>query len=153
MTVANNFMLGKTARLYVADSATIVKGDDAHFKKVVNENDIELSYKNDKDSIMTKEKGKITLPEGDASYQLKVTVDQALVDSGFPLLFAALNSELQMQVRDERVNKVIFEGAFTITDMNFKGTDKGVRQFTFTMDNTDVIDMNITDGGRAVTGG
>lgn len=150
-TPVNQFALGKYARLYVApavaDGSTAADGT---FVLVETENDVEVSWKNDKERVATKSKGKIMLPEGDEEWQLKVTCDAALVDSGYATLLTAMNTAIPVQIRDTKTNKVILEGKFTASDMSFKAPQQGVRQTTFTLDNSDTVTLSLATGGRAL---
>lgn len=152
MATTNPMALGKYDRLFILkDGATAdAQGNfkDTDFVMVNNENDIELSWKSDKDSVSTKSSGKITLEEGDESWQLKITCDAVLTDEGFPLLMATLNGSKPCQVRDTKNAKVMLEGNFTSSDMSVKSQEKGVRQTTFTLDNSGIITSNLAIGGR-----
>lgn len=147
MPTINPMALGKYDRLYIAQTTGLV---DTDFVMINNENDVEVSWKSDKDSVSTKSAGKITLPEGDDSWQIKVTCDAVLTDTGFPLLMGTLNASTHFQVRDTKNNLVMIEGLFTSSDMTVKSQEKGVRQTTFTLDNAGTITTNFAAGGRAV---
>lgn len=150
-TPVTAFSLGKNGRLMVGPAPTEdgVRPADNLFKLIETENELEISYKNDKEKIATKSKGKLTLPEGDEEWQIKATCDAALVDDGFADLLATLNGSRWIQVRDTKTNKVQLEGVFTASDMSIKLPQNGVRQTSFTLDNSDIVSLYLATGGRA----
>lgn len=149
-TPTTSFALGKYARLKVGPAPTDdgVKPTDDKFKLVETENDIELSWKADKEKVATKSKGKLTLSEGDEEWQLKATCDAALVDAGYAELLGTMSGARWVQIVDTKTGKVQMEGTFTASDMSFKAPQNGVRQTTFTLDNSDTVSLYLATGGR-----
>lgn len=151
-TPTTSFALGKYARLKVGPAPTDdgKAPADSTFKLVETENEIELTWKADKEKVATKSKGKLTLPEGDEEWQIKATCDAALVDAGYAELLGTMSGARWVQIVDTKTNKVQMEGVFTASDMSFKAPQAGVRQTTFTLDNSDTVTLHLASGGRAV---
>jgi hypothetical protein len=150
MTTSNtNFKLGKFDRLYVAQTDGAL---DSDYILVKNENDVELSWKAEKDSVATKSGGKITIPTGDDSWSIKVTCDAVFTDPGFTFLYGAQEGAVKLQIRNTVDNMVMLEGFFTANDLSIKSMEKGARQSTFSFENSDVISAYFATGGRAVVG-
>lgn len=151
-TPTTSFALGKYARLKVGPAPTEdgAKPADATFKLVETEDEIELTWKSDKEKVATKSKGKLTLPEGDEEWQVKVTCDAALKDDGYVELLGTMSGARWVQIMDTKTGKVQMDGVFTASDMSFKAPQSGVRQTTFTLDNSDAVNLYLATGGRAV---
>ncbi|KQN09073.1 hypothetical protein [Sphingomonas sp. Leaf28] len=152
-TPTTSFALGKYARLKVGPAPTDdgVRPADNTFKLVETENEIELTWKSDKEKVKTKSKGSLTLPEGDEEWQIKATCDAALADEGYAELLATMSGARWVQIVDTKTSKVQMEGVFTASDMSFKAPQAGVRQSTFTLDNSDAVNLYLATGGRATS--
>ncbi len=152
-TPTTSFALGKYARLKVGPAPTDdgVRPADNLFVLVETENEIELTWKSDKEKVKTKSKGSLTLPEGDEEWQIKATCDAALVDAGYAELLGTMSGARWVQIVDTKTSKVQMEGVFTASDMSFKAPQAGVRQSTFTLDNSDAVNLYLATGGRATS--
>jgi hypothetical protein len=150
-TPTTSFALGKYARLKVGPAPTDdgAKPADSLFVLVETENEIELTWKSDKEKVKTKGKGSLTLPEGDEEWQVKATCDAALKDDGYAELLGTMSGARWLQIIDTKTNKVQMDGVFTASDMSFKAPQAGVRQTTFTLDNSDAVTLYLATGGRA----
>lgn len=131
MAATENLRLGKEVRVYIGKTSTATA--DTDFVKVVNENEVTMSYAVDEQEISTKENGKVSLP-GDESYEFKFTVNLALDDISLPYLNAAKNKSWPYQIR-YGANKW-YSGRFILTGVENKATSQGVIEGSYTLKNS-----------------
>jgi hypothetical protein len=132
-----NLQLAKAARVYIGKttSATL----DADFEKIINENELTMTYSVDAQEIATKEAGKITI-EGDESYEFKFTVNLAFTDPATALLAGAKNKSWPYQVRNG--DNVWYSGRFTLTGVESKAGTQGVIEGSYTLKNSGAVTEN-----------
>lgn len=132
--------LGKNLRLFIGNTALPVS--DTTYTAVINENEIEVSYKADVEEISTKEAGKLSFP-GDESFEMKFEAAEVFTDPGFVLVEGAKNTPWKFQIRDvSGTDTVWLEGEFIVSDMEYKAGTQGVRTVSVTLKNSNTVTLN-----------
>lgn len=143
MAATENLKLGKEVRVYIGKTASATA--DIDFVKVVNENEVTISYGVDEQDVSTKENGKVSLP-GDESYEFKFTVNLALTDTSLQYLAAAKNKSWPYQIKSGA--KVWYEGRFILTGVENKASSQGVVEGSYTLKNSGPITENDPETGE-----
>ncbi|MEV4934144.1 phage tail tube protein [Sphingobium sp. LSP13-1-1.1] len=143
MAATENLKLGKEVRVYIGKTASATS--DIDFVKIVNENEVTMSYSVDEQDVSTKENGKVSLP-GDESYEFKFTLNLALTDPSLQYLAAAKNKSWPYKVKSGANDW--YEGRFILTGVENKAGSQGVIEGSYTLKNSGPVTENDPETGE-----
>jgi hypothetical protein len=147
MSATENLQLGKGVRVNIGKTSTSAFTSLSNFEKVVNENEVTMSWKADDQELSTKENGKISTP-GDETYEFKFTANLALTDPSYKLLRAAKNKSWPYVITSEG-NKY-YEGNFILTGVEDKASTQGVIEVSYTLKNSGPVTEYDPSDGTAI---
>lgn len=146
MAATENLKLGKLVRVEIGKTSTA--STDADFQRIINENEVTMSYGADDQQISTKENGKVSTP-GDETYEFKFTVNLALADPSLRYLAAAKNKSWPYRITSD--DNVWYSGRFILTGVENKAGSVGVVEGSYTLKNSGPVTENDPETGAPYT--